>query len=155
MATTKKASEDSTEAQAPKAGGRKKLLLVAAPLVGAVLGWYVLLGPASSSEPAVAKEPEPGAVLSLEPITMNLADGRLLKVGLALQVVAEPSGGGHGEVTGAVALDEAIAYLGGRTYAELVEPAGRQAAKEELSKRVAERYHSDVLEVYFTEFVMQ
>ena len=156
MASTTKATQNTGEEQAPDPSGRrKKLLVIALPLLALVAGWYVLLGPgANGGEPAAAHEPEPGAVLSLEPITMNLADGRLLKVGLALQVVAEPSSG-HGEVTGAVALDEAIAYLGGRTYDELVAPEARQAAKDELSKRVAERYHHDVLEVYFTEFVMQ
>jgi flagellar FliL protein len=148
------AKQGEEEVQAASGGGRKKLLVIAVPLVALVVGWYFLMGPAAGGDgEAVAKEPEAGEVLSLEPITMNLADGRLLKVGLALQVVAEPSSG-HG-VTGAVALDEAIAYLGGRTYAELVSPEARQAAKDELSKRVSERYHHDVIEVYFTEFVMQ
>jgi flagellar FliL protein len=142
------------EAQEVAGGGRRKLLLIAVPLIALVAGWYLLLGPGSGSgEPEVPKEPEAGEVLSLEPITMNLADGRLLKLGLALQVVADPSSG-HG-VTGAVALDEAIAYLGGQTYDQLVSPEARQAAKDELSRRVSERYHHDVIEVYFTEFVMQ
>jgi flagellar FliL protein len=156
MAKTPKTAPKKGDEQAQTAsGGRKKLVLIAVPLLALVAGWYLLMGPGSGGgeAEAEAKKPEAGEVLSLEPITMNLADGRLLKVGLALQVVAKPSSG-HG-VTGAVALDEAIAYLGGRTYAELVEPAGRQAAKDELSKRVYERYHHDVLEVYFTEFVMQ
>jgi flagellar FliL protein len=157
MATTKKkapATSAEDEGQV-SGGGKKKLFLIAVPLLALVAGWYFLMGPASGGgdAEAAAKKPEAGEVLSLEPITMNLADGRLLKVGLALQVVAKPSSG-HG-VTGAVALDEAIAYLGGRTYAELVDPAARQAAKDELSKRVAKRYHDDVMEVYFTEFVMQ
>ena len=66
-------------------------------------------------------------------------------------------GGGHGggELNGSVALDEAIAYLGEHTYDQLAAPGARQAAKTELSHRVAERYHHDVMEVYFTEFVMQ
>jgi flagellar FliL protein len=155
MAKTTKAAPKTGEDEAQEAGGgRKKLALIAVPLVALVAGWYLLMGPgASAGEEEVAKKPEAGEVLSLEPITMNLADGRLLKVGLALQVVAKPSSG-HG-VTGAVALDEAITYLGSRTYAELLSPEARQAAKDELSKRVSERYHHDVIEVYFTEFVMQ
>jgi flagellar FliL protein len=150
----KRATAHDTEDVQAGSGSRKKLLLVAISLVAVAAGWYLLLGPGAGGDgEEAAKKPEPGEVLSLEPITMNLADGRLLKVGLALQVVASPSGG-H-ELTGAVALDEAIAYLGGRTYAELVSPDARQAAKDELSKRVADRYHHDVIEVYFTEFVMQ
>jgi flagellar FliL protein len=156
MAKTKKPAPKSGEEEVQEAAGsRKKLLMLAVPLLAVVAGWYFLMGPAAAgdAEPEAVKRPEAGEVLSLEPITMNLADGRLLKVGLALQVVAEPSSGE--EVTGAVALDEAIAYLGGRTYDELVAPQARQAAKQELSKRVAARYHDDVIEVYFTEFVMQ
>ena len=58
-------------------------------------------------------------------------------------------------VSGSVALDEAISFLGSHTMAQLTPPEARQKAKAELSARVAERYHSEVLEVYFTEFVMQ
>jgi flagellar FliL protein len=156
MAKTKKApAKDGDEAVEPATGGRKKIVMIVVPLLALVAGWYFVMGPGAGAKEAEAKEPVPGEVLELEPITMNLADGRLLKVGLALQANAEPSGGGHGELTGAIALDEAIKFLGEHTYAQLAEPAGRQAAKDELSHRVAERYHHDVLEVYFTEFVMQ
>jgi flagellar FliL protein len=145
------------ETAAPAKGGKKKLVMIVVPLLVVLLAaWYVVLGPGSgdgaAEEPA---KPEPGEVLALEPITMNLADGRLLKVGLALQLPLEPVTEGHGEVSGSVALDEAIAFLGEHTFAQLAAPAARQKAKAELSHRVAERYHHGVLEVYFTEFVMQ
>lgn len=157
MAKTKKApAKDGDEAVEPAEGGRKKIVMIAVPLVALVAGWYFLMGPgagASAAEAeAEAKPQKPGAVLELEPITMNLADGRLLKVGIALQQVYEPKAY---ELTGAVALDEAIKYLGEHTYEQLVVPAGREAAKAELSERVAVRYEGDVMEVYFTEFVMQ
>jgi len=74
-------------------------------------------------------------------------------VGIALQL-AEGAGAEH-PVSGSVALDEAISFLGAHTMAQLTPPEARQKAKAELSARVAERYHSEVLEVYFTEFVMQ
>lgn len=151
-ATATKAPE-----QAPStatSGNRKKMILIAGPLLALVAAWYLLLGPGSGSGEDPHAEPVAGEVLPLEPITMNLADGRLLKVGLALQL-KEGAGGGHGPVNGSVALDEAITFLGEHTYEQLAAPAGRAKAKAELSARVSERYHSDVLEVYFTEFVMQ
>jgi flagellar FliL protein len=153
MAKTKPVPTTDDES-APSGGGRKKKLLIAGPLVVAlVAGWFFLLGPGGgSAEPEVEAAPEPGEVLALEPITMNLSDGRLLKLGLALQLPLEPSG--H-EVSGSVALDEAISFLGEHSYDQLSAPTARDTAKLELSKRVAERYHHDVLEVYFTEFVMQ
>ena len=140
-------------------GGKKKLVMIVVPvLLVVVAAWYFVLGPGSAGSSAEEKPKEValGEVVALDPITMNLADGRLLKVGLALQLPLEPaSGGGHGEFSGSVALDEAIAFLGEHTYDQLAAPAARQEAKKELSKRVYERYHHDVLEVYFTEFVMQ
>ncbi len=147
------------ETAATAKGGRKKLVMIVVPVLLAVVGaWYFVLGPGSGGSAAEEKpEVELGEVVALDPITMNLADGRLLKVGLALQLPLEPpaGGGGHGEFSGSVALDEAIAFLGEHTYDQLAAPAARQAAKKELSHRVNERYHHGVLEVYFTEFVMQ
>ncbi len=143
-------------ADAPKGKRKKKLVLVLVPLLVALIaGWYLVLGPGSGNSTAEEKhkEPELGEVVALEPITMNLADGRLLKVGLALQLPKEPKS--EHEVTGSVALDEAISFLGEHTYAQLAAPAARQEAKKELSHKVAKRYHEEVLEVYFTEFVMQ
>ncbi len=148
------------ETAATAKGGRKKLVMIVVPVLLAVVGaWYFVLGPGSGGSAAQEKpKAEHGEVVALDPITMNLADGRLLKVGLALQLPLEPpagGGGGHGEFSGSVALDEAIAFLGEHTYDQLAAPAARQEAKKELSHRVAERYHEDVLGIYFTEFVMQ
>lgn len=155
MATkaTAKPDADATPEAAPS--GKKKMIILIVPvLLVLVAAWYFLMGPGAKAEdPAAAKEVVLGEVMPLDPITMNLADGRLLKVGLALQLPLEPPSG-HA-VNGSVALDEAIAYLGNHTYAQLAVPAARQKAKAELSHRVAKRYHEDVLEVYFTEFVMQ
>ena len=155
MAKTAPAPAADAPAEAPK--GKKKLVMIVVPvLLAVVAAWYFVLGPGSGGSEAAEEahqEPELGEVVALEPITMNLADGRLLKVGLALQLPLESSG--HGEVTGSVALDEAIAFLGEHTYDQLAKPAARQEAKKELSHRVADRYHEDVLGIYFTEFVMQ
>ena len=158
MAKTAAAPAATADAAKAGTGGRKKLVMVVVPvLLVLVAAWYFVLGPGSGGSAAQEKPKEValGEVVALDPITMNLADGRLLKVGLALQLPLEPASGGHGEFSGSVALDEAIAFLGEHTYDQLAAPAARQAAKKELSKRVYERYHHDVLEVYFTEFVMQ
>ena len=45
--------------------------------------------------------------------------------------------------------------LGSLSYAELVAPGGRDAAKTALSERIGARYEGQVMGVYFTELVMQ
>ena len=152
MRTLTKAPEPVSEPAPAPAKGRTRLLLLLVPLLAVVAAWYLLLGP-GSGEAEGGEAVVAGEVLPLEPITMNLADGRLLKVGLALQLM-EGAGEEH-PVSGSLALDEAITFLGEHTYAQLSAPAARATAKAELSRRVAKRYHDEVLEVYFTEFVMQ
>lgn len=153
VATTTSKAAAASEGSAVAAKSRKRLLTVLiAGGCALLVAWYMLVGPGAKAEEKVAEKPKPGEVVQLEPITMNLADGRLLKVGLAMQLVYEPK---EKEVSGSVALDEAISFLGQHTYAQLAVPASREAAKQELSKRVSKRYHGDVLEIYFTDFVMQ
>ena len=113
-------------------------------------------------------EPDPktvaGEVETLSPITLNLADGRYLKLTLALQLskAAGLEAGAAGEgaavaptVDGAKALDAAIDVLGRRTYAQLLATGGRASAQKALSTEVRKRYDGDVLRVYFSEFLMQ
>lgn len=153
MATTASRAAATPDGSAVPTKSRKRLVtLVVAALCAVLVALYMFVGPGAKAQEKTVEKPVPGEVVQLEPITMNLADGRLLKVGLALQLVAEPK---EAEVTGSVALDEAISFLGQHTYAQLAVPATRQAAKQELSKRVSKRYHGDVLEIYLTDFVMQ
>lgn len=97
-----------------------------------------------------------GPVLELDPVTLNLADGHYLKVGLALQL---PSGGdpaAAGEQGfGAMALDMAINELSARTMDELRPTSARKELKYELGDAVCNGYDGNVLTIYFTEFVMQ
>ena len=88
-------------------------------------------------------------------ITLNLADGRFLKVGLALQLAKGGKADAWTTAQAAKALDAAISYFGSKTYGDLSAPGGRDAAKADLSKKVAALYPNKVLGVYFTQFVMQ
>lgn len=155
----KKGDTAATESSEDGAGGKKskkKLLLI---VVGVVVvlaagGFFVLGGgkATAGTEPA----PEPGSIVKLDPITMNLSDGHYLKIGIALQL--QKGTGGKSETTtvdGAKALDAAISLLGDRTYAQLAAPGGREAAKAQLSQAVAQRYPHEVMGIYFTEFAMQ
>jgi flagellar protein FliL len=142
-------SDGKQQEGAAAAGGKSKKLLVIGLLVvvAAAAAWFFLLR-GGSAEPEASK---PGEVMALESMSVNLAGGHYLKVGLALQAVEGPA---H-EPDGSQALDIAIELLSGRDMAELASAEQRQKVKEELVHRISEAYHGDVMDVYFTEFVMQ
>lgn len=159
MANATKTQEPPAEEEQPPVKSRKKTLIIAALVVLVLVGGYLFTsGGAEAADAADAPEEiEPGEVVALDPITLNLADGRFLKVGLALQLVDGVALPPAAEIPGyaAPALDEAISLLGAMTYADLVAPGGRDASKQTLSERIAARYDGDVMSVYFTELVMQ
>jgi flagellar FliL protein len=153
MATTTKAPA-AEETEAAPAKSKKKLIIVAvAVLVAAAAAYFLLLKGGGEAE---VKEPVPGAVLVNDPITLNLQGGHYLKVGLALQFTEEAGGGGHGAAPdGSHALDYMIEQFTGRTVAELSNPESRHKLKEHLLEEVKHAYHDGVMDIYFTEFVIQ
>jgi len=151
MAGSRTKEEPKTEGEeTPAKGGKKKIIIIAvAVLMLAGGGWFMFLKPSSAAAEAA---PVPGIVLPLEAINLNLADGHYLKLGMALQMI---EGGGHGEPDGSHALDIAIAQFSGKSIKELASSEAREKAKAKLLHAIEEAYHHEVMDVYFTEFVMQ
>jgi flagellar FliL protein len=123
------------------------LLFLAGALAG---GWFFFLKPSGPSQPKEVVHTA-GTVVTLDPITINLAGGHFLKLGMALQADAKAGE----EVTGAKALDLAIEVFSGKTLTELSTKDGREKAKEKLVGAVTEAYENEVYDIYFTEFVYQ
>ena len=96
-----------------------------------------------------------GPVDSLDAITINLAAGHYLKVGLALQVPAGvvPKDVADTENWEALALKTTIDRLSGQTLEALT--AHRQAEEHTIGDAVCRQTEGKVLTVYFTDFVMQ
>jgi flagellar FliL protein len=165
------AKKDKGEGEA-KPGGPKKLIIIIA--AGAVLlaggtgaGVFML----TKGDTAAAAETEevvytPGDVTALDPISVNLADGHYLKIGLALQgVLAE--GGGHGAssgLDGSKALDLVIAEFSNLSMTDLQNAEQRTHYKDALQEKIIHAYestdeegvhHKEVLGIYLTQFVMQ
>jgi flagellar FliL protein len=153
MAAKTEAESKADEAEGGKKGGKKKLLLIAGPLVLVIVlaaVYMLVLKPSGSSAPKKVVHTA-GAITSLDPITINLAGGHFLKLGMGLQQdkkVAEA-------VSGAKALDAAIELFSGKTVTELSSKEGRDKAKEKLIETVTEDYENEVYDVYFTLFVYQ
>ena len=149
----------STDAEkAPAKGGKKKMIIiVVAALAVAAGAYFMFLKPAPAEDAHAKPKQEPGAVVKMEPITLNLADGHYLKLGMALQfALAEEGGHGGGtEPDGSHALDLAISHFSNRPVAELSSAKARAQSKKELVAKVRKAYHDQVMDIYFTEFVMQ
>jgi flagellar FliL protein len=134
----------------------KKLMLVL-PLVLALVGgavWFFLLR-GSGSEEAAHEEPKPGAVVALESININLADGHYLKLKLALQASADVEEAPDGSKAQGIAGD----HLTGTDMAELQTAKGRKHAQDQLTEAIVKAYeeegHETVIDVYYPEFVSQ
>lgn len=135
-----------SEPAAEEKRGRGRLVVVALVVVALLgAGYWFLLRPGGG--PA---ERQPGEVVTLEPVQVNLADGHFLRVGIALQLTADAH-----EVDGARALDATISTFSGRSMDELTAGKARARLKAQLLTRLEEIYEHHVMDLYFTEFVMQ
>jgi flagellar protein FliL len=149
-----------------RSGGRLKLVVAAVVLVaaGAGIGAKVLGGgatPASATGPTTTTTEPHGPVTTVDSITVNLADGRFLKLGLAFEVGHDeqypPADVEVDEYTKGFAreIDASIMVLSTFTFEQLVAPDGKVMAKRALVDRLAEVSDGAVRDVLFHEFVMQ
>ncbi|HVQ93272.1 MAG TPA: flagellar basal body-associated FliL family protein [Mycobacteriales bacterium] len=148
MATTTalKAADGDAAAEPKKKKSKKKLIIIVVAVLLLGGGGYFMFG---KKKPVAA--PKPGAVVAMEAITINLTGGHFLKLGLAIQATAVVK-----EVPdGSKALDLAIAELSNRSVAELSTNKARETIKAELKEKVIEAYEGEVMDLFFTEFVMQ
>jgi flagellar FliL protein len=139
-------ADGAAPAEAEKKGGKKKLVIVV--LLLAVLGgagyWFFL-------KPSGPEKPQPGVVVKLDAIQVNLTGGHYLRVGIALQATTKAGE----ELDGSKALDATIDTFSGRSMAELARPQAREKLKTALENRLEKLYEGDVMGVYFTDFVTQ
>ncbi|HMO10174.1 MAG TPA: flagellar basal body-associated FliL family protein [Actinotalea sp.] len=148
--------------QATTKGGKKKKVVIGAVVALAVAGgaYYFFLAPKADAEEkaegteehAKVEHVELGDVLVADSVSINLAGGHYLRLGLALQL---PAAGGHGKPDTARALDAAIELFSQQPLEVVNDPVKRAELKAELLHQLEETYHGDVIDVYFTDFVTQ
>lgn len=136
-----------------KAGkGRKKIVMILMVLVALGGAAFFFLKPSGEAEAAAEPPPpEPGGVVEVEPLSMNLANGHYLRIGFTMQLTAEAGE----ELQSAEALDLAIALFSGRAMEEVNDATHRAELKAEFLTQLQEAYEGEVMEVYFTDFVTQ
>jgi flagellar protein FliL len=154
MPTTQLKAAAEAEGEQKKSKKKLIIILVAVLLVAGGGGYFMFGRGGGTKEPP---KPVKGEVVPLDAITINLAGGHFLKLGIALQATAavkEPPDGSE-------ALDIAIEIFSNHTVAELNSTEGREKFKKELVKEVVAAYQDpktkvqEIMDVYFTSFVMQ
>jgi flagellar FliL protein len=154
--TEASASDKGTTGEKGKKGkkGKKKKLIIGLVLVVVLAGVAKVefLSPKKDSHAAVVAEP--GPLVPLDAVTVNLAGGHYLRVGVTVQFTDKVSATAPPD--GAPALDQVIAYFTGQDGTPLQTSAGLEAAKEGLQKKITGVYPKEpVYDVLFTSFVVQ
>lgn len=148
-----KPATEEAEAAPKKKGKRKKLIIIL--IVVLVLGAgakFALGGSAKKSSAPVA--PKPGPTLALDPVTVNLASGHYLRVGVTVEFTDKVTSSSLPD--GSVATDQAITYFTGQDAAPLETAAGLAKAKAGLKDKIAKAYPNDpIYDLLFTSWVVQ
>lgn len=162
----KKSPDDKKKSSEEKSGGGKSLFTtigvsIALIGVGVVVGGKLGGGGAApvAAEPVVEttlpESEKVKALVDLDPINVNLADGHYLRVAVSLgldHVVKAKKGY---EFKSAPASDVVLKTFTGKTMDELSTPEGRDHAREEIAEALEPFYGHEIVSLYFTEFVMQ
>lgn len=156
------APDAGAEAEAKPAKGKRKVLILVALV--AIAGLAVVAYPKLSHKKApnahaAATAVANGPIESLDPVTVNLSDGHLLQVGVAVQLTLAADAK---KVTAADPriLDAVISTFSALTYPGLLGTAGHEQARQQIEARLRGLFPPvagapQVAGVYFTSFVMQ
>jgi flagellar FliL protein len=161
MADTDVDTREQTAETAPaekKKGGRKKLVVVVVVLVvvGVAAKMTVLKKPAEEAAGGTTTTLAGGELVPVEAMSVNLADGHYLKIGVAIELV-EGEQAKEFEKSGETnkVRDLIISTASTRGTAELSTPEGKAAFKEALDHGASELYEESYHGIYLTDFVMQ
>ncbi len=138
------------------------IIVVALIVVGGGVagGLYFFSHKGGDDKKKEEKHPAPlvGPLWSLDPFIVNLADNqgeRFLKVVMQMELSA-PEVNAELEILKPKVRDNILDLLTAKTYADLMEPAGKQRLRDEIILRVNSFLtKGTILKVYFSEFVVQ
>ncbi len=164
MTTTETPVEavDVDAAPAPPPPRKRSNLVPAIVLAVGLLGAGFMISSANkgakAAEPAEAVEEEvlPGEIVQLDAMTLNLSDGRYLRLGLAVELVEGVPGAEwveHGESS--KYMDLIIDRVGEWSGEQVTAEGGRDELKELLREGGEELFAGEFSEVYVTEFIVQ
>jgi flagellar basal body-associated protein FliL len=150
------------EPEEEKKKGKLKLVLIGV-LGAALLGgaaYMMVLKPMLFPPHYKPGQPvPPGKIVTLPQNTINLSDGHLLQVTVALQLTAPAQSSSISEDNPKF-LNAELDVFGALTYPDLLDPSGRAAAQAALLKAVQQiagtsEGAEQVSAIYFTNFIAQ
>jgi flagellar FliL protein len=139
---------------APARRGRGGLVIAAVVLAVGLVGAAFVLRSGGGDDPARA-EPEPpkaGEVVPLDALTLNLADGRLARVGVAVELTERTTAADWDTAGGPSRMSDAIISRIGALRADEVTA---ERVRDELQAAGADRFGDEFLGVFLTELVVQ
>ena len=137
-----------TSSKAQRVLRRPRLLLLVV-LLSLLLGARVHDARVRASVPP-PPDLDAGAVLTLPPVDIDLADGYFLRLGLALQTPEDADV----TVDGTRAIELATALYSGRPVAQLIDGQQQAALKADLLGSIGTTYEDEVVDVYYTQFAI-
>jgi flagellar FliL protein len=141
-----------------KGGGKSNLVPAIVLAIGIAAGGYFMggKGGAATAGAGATTTTEPaGEIATMDPISVNLADGHFLKVGLGVQLSESANAEEFPKGPMSKVKDLLISEVGGADMNVLSTNQGREQLKDELTKKAEEEFDGEVLGFYFTDFVMQ
>lgn len=121
------------------------IILLAVLLVGG--GAYKFMAPKKVGPPVG------GDVVSMDPTTLNLADGHYLKIAISIQLVKGKAATASFFTSHAAEL--VIDEFSDRSVASLASNAARQKLSDDLLAQIKQAYPGEVYDVFVTQFVTQ
>lgn len=136
-----------------KKKSKKKLMIIVVAVVLVVAGaaYYFLVMSKASAGPAVEPPPEPGIVVPVTAVSLNLEGTHYLRIGFGLQMIKSVSEAPNTSK----AVDLAIELYSGKSVAEVTDPTTREALKAQLLASIEKAYDEEVMGLYFTDYVTQ
>ncbi len=145
-------------------GGRSNLVPALVLAAGIAAGGY-FMGGSSADSAAVVAEPEPavvaGEVIELDAVTVNLANGRFVRVGVAIlasedyEPIESDDGWRFPSGHESRLRDQLIANFAGRDVSAVTGHDSLEVVKADLLERSNRVLDGHALEVYLTELVVQ
>lgn len=153
-APTGSAAADADGAPAPKRGRRGIVLAAVVLAVGLVGAAFVMRsgGDGDAAGPPEPEEPKAGEVVPIDALTLNLADGHLARVGVAVELTETTPAAEWTKSGGPSRMSDAVISRIGALSAAEITPA---RVKEELHAAGEERFGDEFRDVYLTELVVQ